>query len=426
MPGEDELSPPVEIRNSALQLKQKAHESARAFTAHFGVSNFLWLEPQERDAFVDFVAIDYLRKSQRGQQIEEGMKSDTLEPFVKRIPVFGGMFWKKVVQEAEDNTRAMELLKADIDRLATDTQHPIKDISVIQRIANGATTINFLDGITQEEKEQRIKQYIKAQLPTVVDGLGKEELKATIDKLRGSNFEINPETIHLKQLSVDYGRILGNAKVLFLGEDHHNYAIPDHIEDHAPDFKKAGITHFAIEANAEEENNAVLEKLNKGEEVDRLPESLTAGTLTPYIYEGQILAIAKQGIQIVAVDELQFDDPERREAFMANSLLKILQEPHARVAFRVGLDHANRIKEIKEGVPSVASRLSNAGIPIKVVDFVGGEVAVSSDESRFELLSENIRNAGLARKEFMLDAKDNPDLPLEVTGADFYIHLPEE
>lgn len=234
------------------------------------------------------------------------------------------------------------------------------------------------------------------------------------------------ETIHLNYIPVDYSKILGDARVLFLGEDHHNFSIPDHIVDHAADLKKAGITHFAIEANADEENNDALEKLNKGEVVDPLPFGLAAGTLGPYIYTDQIFEVSKQGIQIVAVDELQYRDAERRESTMTNRLLKILQDPNARVAFRVGLNHANRKKEIEKGVPSVASRLSKQGFPVSVVDFIGGEEVSTLDEPRFGSLVESIKKEGLGEDECMLDVKNSPELFPADLDADFYIYLPQE
>jgi hypothetical protein len=242
-----------------------------------------------------------------------------------------------------------------------------------------------------------------------------------------SQFHLNSdlEILRSKILPVDYARILGNATILFLGENHHNFSIPDHVEGIAPDLKKAGITHFAIEADADDTNNAALELLNRGEDIDRLPFGLAAGTLSPFIYVAQIRAMAKEGIQVVAVDQLQYDDPEKRESFMTSQVLKILQDPSVKLAFRVGLDHANRRKDVEEGVSSVATRLSKEGFTISVVDFVGGDEVITSDEPRLESLKERIRKMGLAEQEFMFDMKTNPTLFPNDSDADYYIHLPQ-
>src|SRR3990172_9854278 len=65
---------------------------------------------------------------------------------------------------------------------------------------------------------------------------------------------------------VDYQKIIGDARVLFLGERHSNHPIREHIATHASDLKRAGITHYAIEAS--EQGNDEFANLNEGKAVD--------------------------------------------------------------------------------------------------------------------------------------------------------------
>lgn len=216
MPGEEEMSPQVEVRPSALRLKQRALESAQAFASHFQVSNILFLEPAERSAFVDFVAIDYLKKSERGRVTTDERKTGETASFTRRIPLVGEFFARKLEEGYEDVDTATRLIESDIDRLSQRGQ-PIEGVDVIQRLANGATAINFLDDVSQAEKEQRIKQYFKEQWPTVAEGLGKQNLVDHLERLKVPKetvsdlvpevtnplFNESPENLRLKHLPVD-------------------------------------------------------------------------------------------------------------------------------------------------------------------------------------------------------------------------------
>jgi len=143
-----------------------------------------------------------------------------------------------------------------------------------------------------------------------------------------------------KHQTVDYSAIVGDNKVLFLGEIHSNSAIREHIQQHAANLKAAGITHYAIEAI--DNGNDIFERLNRGEAVDLSRVDVGPGRRD---YEAAILAMAAQGIKVVAVDIDQSTKPtkEEREAHMTGNLQKILQEdPNAKIAYLVGESHSSK------------------------------------------------------------------------------------
>lgn len=249
------------------------------------------------------------------------------------------------------------------------------------------------------------------------DYLESKEGRASIDPWR------DPQNI-AKELKarhqpVDYAQIIGDNRVLFLGEDHSNHAIRDHVASHAVDLKQAGVTHYAIEAK--DEGNAVFKRLNNGEAVDLSGVDVGPGRED---YELAIRAMARQGIKVVAIDIDQSKKPskEEREAHMAQKLNVILESgPNEKVAVLIGGNHTIR-KYKSEGVESLAQRMINTGVPVVVAQLAGGESQIPRS------LLEAAQTAGLANQEFVLDLRPYQDSQYVIFGAgnaDLAIHLPQ-
>jgi hypothetical protein len=224
-----------------------------------------------------------------------------------------------------------------------------------------------------------------------------------------------------RQLPVNYSEVVADAKVVFLADENHSDpSIRRHISEHARDLKAAGITHYAIEAN--EEGNRVLERLNRGEQVDLSQIDVGPGRAD---YEEAIKALSAQGIKVVAIDIDQKTRPskEEREARITENINSIIEtNPDAKVAVLIGAFHTSR-HYVSEGIPSVGRRLMEAQIPTVNMHFAGGVDNVP------KMLTGAVGKAGLSNQEFMLDFRHYADLksvPFGKGEADWVIHLPQQ
>jgi len=250
---------------------------------------------------------------------------------------------------------------------------------------------------------------------------------------------------------VDYADILGDARVLFLGENHTTSGdIGSHLASYAAELKNAGITHYAIEASPEGNEalgrlstvrgRSISRRLRKGKRVD-----LSSTEIHPEDYESKrenyeeaIRKMAAEGINVVAVDT-RSHGIEKREAEMTAELQGILEDPQAKIAYRVGALHAT--SQIREGWDKTIgwqgwtrTRLNNAGIPTRTVMFAGGDTYPGASD--FDKIA---TTAGLQDEEFSLDVRpyhtdkspyvrdeeNHPLGPFEVHQADFIVHLPQ-
>lgn len=222
---------------------------------------------------------------------------------------------------------------------------------------------------------------------------------------------------------VDYNRIVGEKRVLFLGESHTNHAIREHICRYVKSFREAGITHYAIEA--EEGITPLLDAINRGEggvdfsAVDVGP-TMVSGVRDP-CYEDAIRAVVGEGIRVVAIDRKDKRGAEAREQHLAERLKEIIAEnSRFRVAVLIGASHVDSFPVIL-GAVSLRERINRAGISEATVCFVGG------DDAHPVFFRDAARRAGLAREEFMLDSGSYKNLGalLGTERVDFLIHLPQ-
>jgi CheY-like chemotaxis protein len=221
---------------------------------------------------------------------------------------------------------------------------------------------------------------------------------------------------------VNYSQIVGDARVLFLAENHSNRSIRKHIISHARDLKEAGITHYAIEAK--EEGNEALERLNKDEQVDLSSVDVGPGGED---YKEAVRAMAAQGIKVVAVDIDQTSKPTRdeREAHMTKNLLRILeQNPDSKIAYLVGGFHTSK-RVLSDGLAWTGKRIIDAGVKTITAYYAGGEDDVP------RILIDGARKAELANTEFVLDMRpyassDSKMVPYGAGETDYVIHLPQE
>lgn len=222
--------------------------------------------------------------------------------------------------------------------------------------------------------------------------------------------------IREKNEPVNYSKIVGQNRVVFLGENHNNHAIREHVLRHAQEIKDSGITHYAIEAD--EASNEVLEKLNNGEPVDISNIDVGPGRAS---YEQAIRAMVRAGIKVVAVDIDQSKRPskEGREQRLTDNLLNILQDPNAKVAVLIGAFHTSR-NYASEGVNSLARRVSDLEIPSTNIRFTGGSETIPRN------LTEPISRVFLGNTEFMLDLAqyhEDPHVPYGIGEVDWVINL---
>ena len=255
-----------------------------------------------------------------------------------------------------------------------------------------------------------------------MDGTNLEGVEVdTSEDVWSSNARVAQE-LKSKHQPVEYSQMVGDARVLFLAENHSNHAIRSHIVSHAADLRRAGITHYAIEAN--EASNQALERLNAGEDVDLSKVDLGPGRED---YEKAVRAMAAEGIKVVAVDIDQSTKPmgEEREARITENINRLLEaEPNSKIAVLIGGYHTSR-HYVSEGVASVGRRLMEAQIPAVNVHFAGGE------DKTPRVLTDGAREAGLAGTEFAFDLRPyasslSKHVPYGPGEADYIVHLPQQ
>lgn len=222
---------------------------------------------------------------------------------------------------------------------------------------------------------------------------------------------------------IDYAYMLGDKRVLMLGEDHFDAAPKTHIAKQANVFKTIGITHYAIEApdNAKE----ILERLNQGEDTDLAkaalgPRGLNGG------YENPVRALAGCEIKVVPIDvdeKILKIEQEAREKYLFAAIKQILKNDSARVLVFIGGLHLSRHTFYNlYGIESLVQRLVADKISLSTANFIGG----SSDE--VNTLFETLGRKGLSDKDFMLDMRPYEmwkSRDLFMHEADFLIHLKE-
>src|SRR5947209_3290114 len=75
----------------------------------------------------------------------------------------------------------------------------------------------------------------------------KERAKAEKRKIELQTVGDIEKMLVQQQKRVNYAEVLGNNRMIFIGESHLNNEEQEHIVRHAKDLKAAGITHYAVE-----------------------------------------------------------------------------------------------------------------------------------------------------------------------------------
>lgn len=220
--------------------------------------------------------------------------------------------------------------------------------------------------------------------------------------------------------AVDYAKIVGKHHILFLGENHSNHAIREHIARNAAALREAGITHYLIEAN--EDGNDRLEALSHSGDADLTgvatgPAKETAGDR--WCYEKAIRAMAREGIRVVAIDVPAKTPLEDREQHLLKRIKAFVEEdPRNVVAVLIGASHVDTSKLVLGTVP-VRQRLAEAGITASTVRFVGG------NDSFPQFFSDAVAHLNWNEKEFMLDMRSYADTEsfFGIGRLDFLVHV---
>lgn len=230
---------------------------------------------------------------------------------------------------------------------------------------------------------------------------------------------------------IDYNKLVGDARVLFLGEFHTNSPIREHIASFAQRLKDAGITHLAIEFPKTEEN---LRRLKN------LPVRLAQGSVDlswlnrecPEVsqdrrnYDLVVRELATIGIEVVPVDIVQ--DGSRtsgqREEDIASNIMKIIEsDQDVKVAVLIGAFHTVKKYSSPESGLSVNGRLIKQGVPTVAVQFVGGYDKTPS------YVTNAAQQVGLGDKDWMIDMAayaDSLGVPFGAGETDAMIHLSQK
>ncbi|MBO0880378.1 MAG: hypothetical protein J2P17_08510, partial [Mycobacterium sp.] len=215
--------------------------------------------------------------------------------------------------------------------------------------------------------------------------------------------------------AVDWNMVVGDNRVVLLGEAHSNTPIRDFLTAQAQAIKAAGVTHYGIEAPP----HPAIDKLNDGRRA--YLGGVHVGPGESAGYERVIQAMSAAGIIIVPLDL----DPSgswpagARDKHMADTITAIVSEnPGAKVAALLGEFHT--INEESEGQPAAGQILHASGYPTTTVQFAGG-----AEEYTRTLLAEALRNHNATGETFYADLRDYHNAGGSYApGHDAVIHLP--
>ncbi|MGW4132338.1 hypothetical protein [Amycolatopsis japonica] len=224
----------------------------------------------------------------------------------------------------------------------------------------------------------------------------------------------DPDNLVANRSPVDWNTIVGNNRVVLLGEGHTNRSVRDFLSGQARAMREAGITHYGIEAPA----HPAFEELNAGRSA-----SLSGVTVGPKGFEGYelaILAMRAEGITIVPLD---LDQPvpsggDARDRHMADTIGRVLsQDPNAKIAALLGEQHT--VKSRLSWGPTRAGAILHASqYPVTSVVFKGGNVS-------FGMLAAAVRNKHAAGETFFADLRPHHAAGgTLLTASDALIHLP--
>lgn len=230
------------------------------------------------------------------------------------------------------------------------------------------------------------------------------------------------QEVKARRQDIDYEKMVGTSRVLFLGSNHLNLlVVAGHIAQYAREFKRLGITHYAIEAQPQ--TAGALEKLNKGEDVDLSDVELCPEQSWPSrAYEDAVRAFAREGITVVPVDmdHARYRGAPDREKRIHKKIRDIIaRDPDARIVFLTGAAHASKGYLSEEG-GSVRVLLNNDNIATSSVFYAGGW------EIYPEAFTEAVHAAGLAEDDFMVHENETETNDPFFNGEfDHIVHLGE-
>lgn len=216
------------------------------------------------------------------------------------------------------------------------------------------------------------------------------------------------------RIPVDWNAVVGDNRVVLLGEDHKNAPIRDFLAGQARAMREAGITHYGIEAPA----NPAFDELNAGRYVDLTGVKL--GPLGYPRYEQAIRAMRAEGITIVPLD-LDHSLPlaaGARDRHMADTITAIVsKDPNAKVAGLLGDFHTTDMHQ--DGWPRAGAILQAGPHSTTTVGFSGGT-------DTYGILAHAARKNDAGYETFLADLRDYHD-----AGGSFsphsaaHIHLPQ-
>lgn len=212
---------------------------------------------------------------------------------------------------------------------------------------------------------------------------------------------------------VDWNAVVGENRVILLGEAHSNVAIRSFLAAQARSMREAGITHYGIEAPP----HPAFDELNAGRMVD-----LTGVSVGPGFpgYEQTIRAMRNAGITVVPLD-LDQSLPlaaDARDRHMADTITQIVsQDPDAKVVALLGRFHSGNSQ--RDFGPTAGALLHAGPHPTTSISFTGG-----SETSN--MLTEAAREHNATYETFFVDLRD-----YHAAGGgygrddDAFIHLPQ-
>lgn len=229
--------------------------------------------------------------------------------------------------------------------------------------------------------------------------------------------------------SVDYAKLWEKeTPVLFVGERHTLMSDKDEIIKYLPEFKKLGMTHFAMEMLREDQQKIIDDylagKVTRDEVLKIFKDGWDKRPGIPEKYMELFDAAESNGIHILAID-LYTDSSEygtaeffrKRNANWARIAESALKDKEARILFYCGQSHSgySRVDD------SANEILEKMGIKSKVIEFAGGEVAPRDAHFFVDKVAKTAQTLKIGREKFGLRIKSDDD----VRGMDYVIHLPQ-
>jgi hypothetical protein len=231
---------------------------------------------------------------------------------------------------------------------------------------------------------------------------------------------------------LDYNQILKDTDILYLGETHIDYTIPDHLKNQSNIWKQNGVVAVGLELNPKDKE--IIDEVNKGDfsRLEKLNLSGGWGSIQVELLKRTMVKnLIKEGITIFPIanwsKSVDGEKSEYTKESEENAARIIETKAKAgKIVILIGERHAYYAKDdYRKGFVNSSDILKNSK-KVKSLYFVGGmDNPYQYDKSNEALIRRATQLNGISDKLLYFDANQK-GYPKNIFRNDGLIHLPQK